>query len=307
MNLLSRYRGSLLGLAVCDALGAPVEFSRPGSFEPVTDFRSGGVFGLKAGYWTDDTSMALCLAESLVECGGFDPADQMKRYLLWWDTGYLSSTGFGFDIGGTTLSSVSEFKATGKPYCGPKDERSAGNGSLMRLAPIPLFYASRPRECVEYAGLSSMTTHGAEECLSACRYYAGLIAGALNGLPKDVLLSADYEPYPGVWDEWPLAPKIAEIAAGSFKTRMPPEIAGTGYVVKCLEAAMWAFYRSSSFREGALLAVNLGDDADSTGAVYGQLAGAYYGAEDIPEPWKEKLAEKDLIAWFADELYNGKV
>ena len=123
-------------------------------------------------------------------------------------------------------------------------------------------------------------------------------------MPKGRLLSAGFEPVPGVWHDQPLAPKIAAIAAGSFKERMPPEIRGTGYVVESLEAAIWAFHQSSSFQEGALLAVNLGDDADTTGAVYGQLAGAFYGVSGIPESWVVKLAHRELITTLAERLFH---
>jgi hypothetical protein len=138
--------------------------------------------------------------------------------------------------------------------------------------------------------------------VDACRYFAGLIVGTVQDRPKDELLSPGFCPVPGLWTEPPLAPKIATVAAGSFKAKDPPAIRGTGYVVDCLEAALWAFHRSSSFREGALLAVNLGDDADSTGAVFGQLAGAYYGEHSIPESWRSRLARDDLIKRYADEL-----
>ena len=273
MEPIERYRGSLLGLAAGDALGTTLEFKRPGSFDPVEDIVGGGPFGLRPGEWTDDTSMALCLAESLIETFGFDPTDQLERYVRWRRDGHLSSTGRCFDIGVTVGSALSRFERMGEPYCGSTDPYSAGNGSIMRLAPVPLFFALDPRRAVARAADSSRTTHGAPEAVDACRYLAALIVGAVQGAAKEELLSDHYSPAPGLWDEEPLAPRIAEIAAGSFRRREPPEIRGTGYVVESLEAALWAFDRSSSFHDGALLAVNLGDDADTTGAVYGQLAG----------------------------------
>lgn len=173
----------------------------------------------------------------------------------------------------------------------------------MRLAPVPLFYSRDPQVAVEKAAESSRTTHGAQEAVDACRYLAALLVGALNGIPKEILLADTYEPVPGIWTAKPLAPRIAEIAAGSFKHRNPPEIRGTGYVVASLEAALWAFYNSDTFREGALLAVNLGEDADTTGAVYGQLAGACYGEDGIPETWRSCVAMRDVIVSVADGLY----
>lgn len=299
LTLRNRSRGALLGLAVGDALGATLEFKRPGTFDPITDMVGGGPWGLRPGEWTDDTSMALCLAESLIERGDFDPRDQMERYLRWYRHGHLSSTGSCFDIGSTTAKALHRFERTGDPYAGSRDPYSAGNGSIMRLAPVPIFYFARNdhRAAVERAGDSSRTTHAAEACIDACRYLAWLIIGALSGLPKEELLN------PPAMDF--LTPEIRFIAAGSFKRRNPPEIRGTGYVVESLEAALWAFYHGRDFREGCLLAVNLGDDADTTGAVYGQLAGAYYGVDGIPLHWRERVVMNDLIVAYADRLLGS--
>ena len=300
MHQIERYRGSLLGLAVGDALGTTLEFCRPGTFTPLNDMVGGGPFQLQPGEWTDDTSMALCLAESLIEKQGFDPVHQLETYLKWERDGHLSSTGECFDIGNTVQQALWQFEDTKKPYCGATDAWTAGNGSIMRLAPVPLFYAKNPLEVIEKSAESSRTTHGAATCVDACRYLGALIAGAVNGVAKDVLLSERYCPISGAAN--PLVAEIDEIAAGSFKLRQPPEIKGTGYVVKSLEAALWAFYNSSSFAEGCLLAVNLGDDADTTGAVYGQLAGAFYGECGIPSKWISQLVARTLIASFAEQL-----
>jgi ADP-ribosyl-[dinitrogen reductase] hydrolase len=301
----SRYRGAMLGLAAGDAVGTAVEFQPPGSFSALDGMVGGGVFGLKPGEWTDDTSMALCLAESLVECAGFDPVDQLERYSRWWREGYMSSNGRCFDIGGTVRTALQRFERTHEPYCGSLDPNSAGNGSIMRLAPVPLAYARRPGEAVARSAESSRTTHGAATAVDACRYLGALLVGAVEGIPKDELLAPRYEPVDGLWSDDPLDPEIDEVAAGSFKRRRPPEIAGSGYVVRSLEAALWAFERSDSFREGALLAVNLGDDADTTGAVYGQLAGAFYGVDAIPEDWRLKLALRETIEQLADRLFEA--
>jgi ADP-ribosylglycohydrolase len=248
--------------------------------------------------------MALCLAESLIECRGFDPKDQMERYVSWWKEGHLSSTGECFDIGNTTRTSLSAFLRTGNPFSGPTDPRTAGNGSLMRLAPVPMFYANDPQAAIEKSGESSRTTHGATVCIDACRYFGALIVGALKGEEKETILSDHYCHVPGYWDEKPLIPGIAEIAAGSFKYKNPPEIRGSGYVVQSLEAVLWAFYHSNTFDEGCLMAVNLGDDADTTGAIYGQIAGAYYGEEGIPRKWLSILTNRNLISSLTDQLMH---
>jgi len=301
-----RYRGALLGLAAGDALGTTLEFKPPGTFSAITDMIGGGPFHLKPGEWTDDTSMALCLAESLIETRGFDAKDQMDHYCRWYEQGYLSSTGSCFDIGNIVRSALAAYRQTGNPFSGPESPDTAGNGSLMRLAPVALFFASNHDQAIHYAGESSRTTHGTKAAVDACRYFAGLIVGALRGHRKSELLSPFF--FPGdesdFWHKHQLEPKIAAIAAGSFKTKEPPDIKGTGYVVESLEAALWAFDRSDSFRQGALLAVNLGNDADTTGAIYGQLAGAFYRAEQIPAEWKAKLAMHDFIVEKADQLFT---
>ncbi len=300
---MDRFAGALAGLAVGDALGTTVEFRPPGTFEPVTDMVGGGPFSLEPGQWTDDTSMALCLAESLVETGTFDPRDQMARYVRWHREGHLSCTGRCFDIGNATLSALEEFVRTGEPFSGSIDPGSAGNGSLMRLSPVAMAYASDPAQAIDLAGESSRTTHGAAECVDACRYFAGLLVGLIRGESRDEVLAANYSPLGrGHWKMLPLSPKIAEIAAGSFTRRRPPEIRGTGYVVDSLEASLWAFYHGESFEDAVLQAVNLGDDADTTAAITGQLAGAHWGVSAIPAGWMEKLAMRETIEMLAKRL-----
>jgi ADP-ribosylglycohydrolase len=262
----------------------------------------GGPFNLSPGEWTDDTAMALCLARSLISKRAFDPMDQMKRFSRWARDGYLSSNGLAFDIGNTVQSALARFENKPEPFCGSTHPSTAGNGSLMRLAPVPLFFGQSPLDAIEFSGQSSRTTHGAKAAIDACRYMGALITGALAGVSKGELLSERFCPVEGYWQENPLAPEIDEIALGSFKRRKPPEIRATGYVVHTLEAALWAFNRGDSFREACLLAVNLGEDADTTGAVFGQLAGAYYGENEIPTAWRQKVARRKLIESYADQL-----
>jgi ADP-ribosyl-[dinitrogen reductase] hydrolase len=306
LMIRDRYRGALLGLAAGDALGTTLEFKAPGTFKPITDIIGGGPFGLKPGQWTDDTSMALCLAESLLERQGFDPKDQMDRYCRWWKEGYLSSNGKCFDIGNTVRTALAYYLRTGEPFAGSTEPFTAGNGSLMRLAPVVLAFRRSCGWAIRHAGESSRTTHGAPTAVDASRYFAGLLLGALEGRSKEELLSPFFYPDQDqeYWRRHSLSPEIAEIANGSFKQKDPPAIIGSGFVVRSLEAALWAFHRSDSFREGALRAVNLGDDADTTGAIYGQLAGAFYGIQAIPQEWIERLAMGEFIRVRADALFD---
>ncbi len=300
---LERYHGSLLGLAIGDAMGVPLEFRRPGSFTPVNEMIGGGSFGLNPGDWTDDTSMALCLAESLINCKGFDPKDQLARYGDWYHNGHLSSNGNCFDIGKTTRAAIIHFEETGDPSSGLTDPRSAGNGSLMRLAPVPLAYAKTPSRAIELSGECSKTTHALDVCVDACRYMGALIVGAVSGYSKAQLLSPQFSQPEQYWELYPLTSEIHTIANGSFREKEPPEIRGAGYVVDSLEAALWAFARTETFEEGCLAAVNLGNDADTTGAIYGQLAGAYYGVSALPEEWKCTIVQRELIEQFSNDLF----
>ncbi|KAF6620664.1 ADP-ribosylglycohydrolase family protein, partial [Paenibacillus sp. EKM208P] len=162
----------------------------------------------------------------------------------------------------------------------------------MRLAPVAMAYANRPEEALKYAEMSSRTTHGAAESVESCAVLASILVAGLRGADKESMLSADVC-YKWRQNEPAYSAAIEEIIRGSYRHKEPPEIQGTGYVIRSLEAALWAFHHSTSFEEGALLAVNLGDDADTTGAVYGQIAGAYYGISGIPSRWREKLAMKE--------------
>ena len=290
-----RYRGCLLGLACGDAVGTTVEFMARGTFEPVEDMVGGGPFRLEPGQWTDDTSMALCLATSLVERQGHDARDQMERYVRWWTEGYLSSTGACFDIGNTVSSALRRFQETGDPVAGSADPWAAGNGSIMRLAPVPMFYAGNAEEAERLSVESSRTTHGAEECLDACRLLAQVLLAALRGETKDDCLFASRSGSA-------LGAKIQAIADGVYRSKTAGQIVGSGYVVQSLEAALWSFWGTDSFESAVLTAVNLGDDADTTAAVCGQIAGAFYGVEAIPDWWVAQLALREEIEILADRL-----
>jgi ADP-ribosyl-[dinitrogen reductase] hydrolase len=299
MTDIDRSRGLLLGLAIGDAMGASVEFSAPGTFEEVTGYRAGGPHGLEAGEWTDDTSMALALADSIGEAG-WDLNDQAERYVAWWRTGAYSVNGRVFDIGMATSAALVRFLETGDAWTSADPHpRSSGNGSIMRLAPVPLVYAPLLDERLDVlvARLveSSRPTHASPQCLSACAYFGVVLAGLLHGRPRDEVLDPGWPLLQRLSEIHPLHAEVADVAKGSFRRKAPPEIRGGGYVVHSLEAALWAFHDATDFREAVLRAVNLGDDADTTGAVCGQLAGAHWGEGGIPAEWLQGLAGRPLL------------
>jgi ADP-ribosyl-[dinitrogen reductase] hydrolase len=295
VSLLDRYRGCLVGLACGDAVGTTVEFSPRGSFTPVRDMVGGGPFELQPGQWTDDTSMALCLAASLLHCRGFDAVDQMNRYVNWWQWGYFSSNGDCFDIGMTVSKALQRYQVTGDPMAGSTDPRTAGNGGLMRLAPLVLAAYPDAATVLDFARRGTATTHAAQEALDCSELMAEVLGRALDGRTRDAVLRAE--------TSQPISPSVQGLKARSYLQKDESAIEGSGYCVASLEAALWCFARSQSFEETVLRAANLGDDADTTAAIAGQIAGAHYGYQAIPIAWRERVHMGAEIVRMADELY----
>jgi len=315
ISLSERYRGSLFGLAIGDAFGTTLEFQKVSSKEIQKDIIGGGPFSLMAGQWTDDTSMALCLAESLIEKRGFVPRDQLERYNLWYREGKLSSNGECFDIGITVRMALESFTKEPQDYPVQRSDKSrSGNGNLMRFAPIPLFYRKNSNLALEKGIDSSRTTHCSLLCTDASRYFTALFLGIFEGSSKEELLfrgtidpstkfiPKSFEKF--YWSNNPLSNEIETIASGSFRVKEPPEIKSTGFVVDSLECALWAFYHTNNFKDGLIKVVNLGGDADTAGAIYGQIAGCYYGISAIPLEWQNIITYKSLIEVFSDELLH---
>jgi ADP-ribosyl-[dinitrogen reductase] hydrolase len=287
--------GALLGLAVGDALGTTLEFSFRDSRDRISDMVGGGPFTLEPGQWTDDTSMALALADSLIACDGLDERDLMIRFVSWRDEGAYSSNGRCFDVGYTVSAALSRFKRTGDPIAGSTDPRTAGNGSLMRLAPIAIGFWNDEGQRRDGAARQSLTTHGAPEAVDACIAFADILAEAIAGRQRsEVLLRTDEG----------RAGQIEAIIAGSWRGKSRPEIQSSGYVAHSLEAALWCVGRTGGFEEAVLLAANLGGDADTTTAITGQLAGAIYGYQAIPRSWLGKLTGQGVIFGMARRLFD---
>ena len=287
---LDKWMGSIIGLAIGDQLGSLTEGKARGSFEKVRGMDPGT-------FWTDDTSQALCLADSLISTKKFDLTDQLERYSKWLFEGYLSSKDWGYGCGPTARLAINNFKKNGKPSP-VKDQ--ATNGALMRLCPIPLYYSYNLEEAISKSGESAKSTHDNPICVDACRLYGSMIVKAVQRREKEFILEYDQK----LWTDKSLEKSIHIVAQGSFKEKNLSEIKGTLNISESIEASLWAFNHSSSFAEGALMAVNMGDDADTTAAIFGQLAGAFYGYEAIPIDWRSKLLEKELIEFIANKLYE---
>lgn len=290
-----RARGALLGLAVGDAVGTTLEFSVRDSQARLMDMVGGGPFCLKPGQWTDDTAMALALAESLADQGRLDEQDLLARFTGWWRKGTYSCTGHCFDIGGTTAQALARWERTGADHCGATDAHSAGNGSLMRLAPVAVRYWRDRPALEDAAARQSRTTHAAPEAVDACVFYAGRLADAIEGASRSEVLRPHRGAYTGL---------IAEIAAGSWRGKARDQINASGYVAHALEASLWSVGRSPDVNTAILHAANLGQDADTTAAITGQLAGALGGAASIHSKWLEKLAWRDRLQAAADRLID---
>ena len=294
-DVTDRARGAFVGLAVGDALGAPVEFCQRGRFEPLTGLRTGGKFQMRLGEWTDDTAMALCLADSLLASNGFDALDQMERYWRWGNEGYNSTRDRAFGVGKTVAKAMARFLKTKEPFSGSTDPRSAGNGSIMRLAPVVLFYLSDRDRTIHYASESSRITHQATEAIEACVVLAHVLLSCIHRrTDKPHLFDA--------LDAQITSPALQALIDRRYMTKSASEIQGSGYVVESLEAALWAFETTNSFELAVLKAANLGDDSDTTAAVCGQIAGAYYGYSAIPDTWLQALFEHDRLLQTADAL-----
>ncbi len=294
-ELRDRALGALVGLAVGDAVGTTLEFKVRDTYQSLVTMIGGGPFDLKPGQFTDDTSMALALADSLLIDPELNAADLMTRFVAWRDHGEYSCVGHCFDIGNTVDRALDRWLHTGDPVAGSTDPNTAGNGSLMRLAPVALVHWPDRAKLAQVAARQSITTHAAPEAVSACVAFASVLADAIEGKPLHEVLRPRSGDYAG---------EIAPIMAGSWVGKPRTAIKSTGYVAHSLEAALWAVHQTRDFRSAVLLAANLGGDADTTAAITGQLAGAVYGLAAIPAGWLSKLAWRERITALGERLFE---
>jgi ADP-ribosyl-[dinitrogen reductase] hydrolase len=297
-TLRERFQGALVGLAVCDALAAHTQFRKPGTFAPVGDLLGGGPFDLPRGAWTDDTAMALLLAESLLERDGFDGHDQVQRFARWQREGYGSATGQCVGIAANVARSLATAQYKRQPFAGSHDPDQLDKDPLSRVVPVVMFFFADLATSVSQAAEAARVTAQAPLVLDCVRLLAAMLHQALSGRDKTAIL----KPPRDTWSTPNTRLEVMALYDGLYARRSPPDITGGGHILQALEAALWAFHQSDSFREGALLAANLGRDSDVVAATYGALAGAHHGVSAIPGIWRNSLMKKEVIIETADRV-----
>ena len=290
-----------MGLAVGDAVGTTNEFKVAGTFKPITDMVGGGPFLLKPGQWTDDTSMALCIADSLLAMGHYDSFDVMERYQRWFSKGYRSSTDRCFDIGGQVRAALFDFEHEQRVPVTAERSNRAGNGAIMRLAPVVIagFEHREIREIVVTAGLSARETHYSVEAEAATEVFAALLVGALLGWAPEHIINVGWASTGPAFDEM-----AARVISTDPDERASWESETSGYIVHGLRLAVHGLLDFPSFRDATLAIANMGGDSDTNAAIYGQLGGAFYGIEAIPASWRSTLYQGEEIDALARALVD---
>jgi ADP-ribosyl-[dinitrogen reductase] hydrolase len=297
-SLRERFQGSLVGLAIGDALAAHTQFRKPGTFAAVGDLLGGGPFDLPRGAWTDDTAMALLLAESLIEREGFDAHDQVHRYARWQREGYGSATGQCVGISASVARALATAQYKRQPFAGSHDPEQLDKDPLSRVAPVVMYFFADAPTAVGRAAEAARITAQAPMVLDCVRLLAAVLYQALSGRDKAAVLRPPRE----LWISPSTRAEVLALYEGSYARKEPPEISGGGHILQALEAALWAFNRSANFREGALACANLGRDSDVVTAVYGAIAGAHHGVSAVPGIWRNSLMKQEVVIESADRL-----
>lgn len=300
-NILGTFIGSVVG----DALGAPLEFYRRDKLN-ITDMTTGGILNLRLGEWTDDTSMSICLAESLIQ-NDFDLEDQMKKYILWYKEGKYCTREECFDIGNATRFALEDYIQNGNYISQNLSSLSSGNGSIMRLSPISIIYNSNENSegflnLINFSRKSSITTHPNKTCQDACALLSLITNRALQGYKKEEIFDINFDLLKKLSFS---DSKVIDIAINSknILEKERNDISSSGYVIHSLEAAIWCFLKTDNFDDSVLLAANLGDDADTVASITGQISGAYYGLNSINSNWIDNLYHKDYIINLSEKLF----
>ena len=291
-SLRERFLGALVGLAVGDAVAAATQYRQPGTFTPVGDLIGGGPFELPRGGWSDDTAMALCLADSLLATDGFDARDQVERYKRWQREGYLSATGQCLGITASTARALAMANWRRQLFSGSHAPHQLDPEPLSRVAPVVMFALAAEQEAVQLASEAARTTCQAPAVLGACRDLARALFMALSGQPKPRILAAVSAA---------VRPRAAP-GGSAARTRQRERTRANETVTDSLSIALEAFATTGNFREAVLHAANHGGHSDVAAAACGQLAGAHYGVAAIPAPWRDCLLQRSVIETYADRL-----
>jgi ADP-ribosyl-[dinitrogen reductase] hydrolase len=274
-GLRGRFQGAMLGLALGDAIAAATQYKKPGRFTPVGDLLGGGPFDLPRGGWSDETAMALLMAESLIDREGFDPADQMVRYRRWQQEGYLSATGQCLGITGGTARALALSQWRRQAFSGAHDPQAQEADALARVPPVVMYFFADAQVAQSFAAEAARTTCQAPPVLEACRALAAGLHAALSGQPKAACIAA-------------------------LRRQLPP--ASGGKAAAALAAVLEVFGGTGNFRDAVLAAANLGGNSDVVAAACGALAGAHYTASALPTLWHNSLMKLELIEASADRL-----
>jgi ADP-ribosylglycohydrolase len=308
----SLIRSILYGVAVGDALGVPVEFTSREQLrqKPLVDMIGFGAHQQPAGTWSDDSTMTFCLAESIAT--GYAADDLAQRFVRWVDEAYWTPHGEVFDIGITTRAAIAQLAEGVSPrQSGETAERSNGNGALMRILPLLLLWDRQPGEADRFVLVQEVAaiTHAHPRSAIACYHYLH-VADALrqDATPAEAYRHANAL----LLEQWPrLAlpeaerPHFDRILDGKLAALEEADVRGSGYVIHSLEASLWCLLRTRSYAEAVLLAINLGEDTDTTGAITGGLAALHYGYDAIPRPWVEALARRADIEDLCQRLQRA--
>ncbi|KXG53013.1 ADP-ribosylation/Crystallin J1 [Penicillium griseofulvum] len=316
-SLKSRAKGAIWGVCVADALGGPVQFRDAGTFKPITTLRYVEPFSQPAGSYSDDGSMTLALACSFSKSDmQYNHTLSIEYFVDWLTKGRFGTVGHSWDVGRSTRISLRKWIKYGMEggdfefaqvmvIDALNYNEYSGNGSLMRIVPIGVVYWNNSTLAREVARKHSQITHPSMACVEACEAYTELVCKAMNGETKKQLfhaLSVFPFTHPDLKERMSL---YRYRTINDWKSKAPSEITSSGWVVDTLECALWAFFKYDTWKEGALAVVNLGGDSDTAGAVYGGLAGTFYGVDSIPSEWVDGMQNKGFIGSIADTLSDG--
>jgi ADP-ribosylglycohydrolase len=301
-------KDALLGVATGDALGVPVEFMSRNQLklEPVRDMRGYGTYNQPAGTWSDDSSMTFCLAESLTL--GYNLKDIANQFVRWCEERYWTPHGKLFDIGNTTCIAIDRLRNGYEPNrSGSNDERSNGNGSLMRILPLAFYLLDKDMDTrFRVVKEVSAITHAHLCSVLGCFIYIEFAISLIKQRDKWAAYQVAKSQVLDYLDQKGINPsevfKYHRILVEDISKYTESQISGSGYVVHSLEAALWCLLRNDSYSDTVLAAVNLGQDTDTTGAITGGLAALLYGWEDIPKGWLDKLARHNDIVELSERL-----